>query len=374
MTNNEIDVVKFANIPTPSFENEKNNYSTIYVSYGDNNIFPQELLNYSDKSVTHSSCLRLIRLAIAGQGFTTDNEKATEFLKNLDFETDNSTLLEKISSSMSIFDGFALEVIWNKKGDKLVEIHFIPFENLRADKPDRYGNVLFYFYNSNWENNSTSEKISRFDPLLSKDFPKQILYIAKTNPKSICYPVPNYNSAINFIANEYQLSKHYLSCSVNGFTPSALITFIGNPTPDERIKNKNMFDRNFSGTENAGKYILNYVDNIEEKPVIDTIQTNNVVDLYLNSSNESKNAIITAHGITSPALLSINDGNSSIFSNGEELKTAWNLFYKVTINSYQTLIEKSMNIILKYSGFPDSNYKIIPFSPLDSNDNETVTE
>ncbi len=74
--------------------------------------------------------------------------------------------------------------------------------------------------------------------------------------------------------------------------------------------------------------------------------------------------IITAHGVTSPALIAINDGNSSIFSSGEELKTAWDVFQANTIDSYQQSVEYGINLILEGAGFPNENFKIVPFSLL----------
>src|SRR6478735_3977256 len=369
--NNNIDIINFANVQTPSFLKENLKNGKKYVNYGEDNFFPDQLLEYSDKSVTHSSCLKLIKLAIGGEGYEVQNEDTKLFLESLDFETDNTSLLENIADSLAIFDGFAFEIIWNKKGDKIVEIHLIPFQNLRAGHPDRYGNVLFYYYNSNWEMYPNSwEEISTFDPKLSRKNPKQILYCYRKSSKSLCYPIPNYNSSINYIVNEYELSKHYLSTSVNNFSPSSLISFIGNFSNEERQMIKNKFDNNFVGSEKSGKHILNFIESIENKTIIEPIQTNNVVDLYINSSQESKNQIITANGVTSPSLISIQDGNS-IFGNGDEMLMAWNLFQKVTINSYQKMIEKYMNLILKYAGFNDV-YSIIKFSPIDQNTNTNV--
>jgi len=360
----KLDKVELSNIRLPNMVEERSFNGRPYVYYGENNLFPQELIFFSDKSVTHAACLELIKTSIGGEGFTTTPE-ATSFLESQDFEVSNTTLLEKISSSMAIFNGYALEVIWNKKGDKIVKINILPFENIRCGIPDRYGKVSSYFYNSDWDKNSTLyEEIMAFDPLKSKEFPKQLLYMSFNNPNSLCYPIPKYVSSINYIACEYELGKHHLSSAVNSFLPSAMITFIGNPTDDERILNKRMFERTFVGAEATSKVILNYVDSLEQKAIIDQFSANGVVDQYINTSIECRNNIITSNGILSPALLAIADGNQSIFSNGEELKTVWDIFYRTKIRSYQILVEKGMNIVLKYSGFPDSNYKITPYSPV----------
>ena len=174
--------MEFANIQTPNFIQESYNLGRGYVNFGWNNLFPQELMLYSDKSTTHSACLNLIQMSIAGEGFTTLTPEAKSFLELQDYETSNSTILEKISSAMSVFDGSSLEVIWNKTGKQIIEIHYIPYENLRAGTPDRYGNVSQYFYNCNWEHKPTNyEIIPAFNPSIAREFPKQILYFGLEN-------------------------------------------------------------------------------------------------------------------------------------------------------------------------------------------------
>ena len=164
---------------------------------------------------------------------------------------------------MSLFEGFAIEVIYNRKGNAIAEMHILPFENVRAGKTDRYGNVDCYYYNTEWERKPTSyETIPAFNPKKvmkanKLDQPKQLLYIAMPSNLSQTYPVPSYSSAINYIATEYELSKHTLSSVVNNFLPSSLITFIGNPTTEERALNKKLFTNNFTGSEASAKIIIN---------------------------------------------------------------------------------------------------------------------
>ncbi len=357
-----VDKIQFSNIKVPSITKEKLDNGKEYVDYGDNNLFPQELSFFSNKSTTHAACLELIKLSIAGKGYTATPE-AEAFLKSLDFETSNSSLLEKISMSMALYNGFALEVIWNVKGDKIVECYMLPFENIRVGHPDRYGNSNCYYYSCNWENTNEYETIPGFNPKFSKKFPKQLLYIAKPSNQSLVYPTPNYVTAINYIATEYELSKHYLTAAGNSFLPSCMITFMGIPTDEERRKYKKNFESMFVGSESVDKILFTYVDSPEKKPIIDVLQPNNAVDHFMNTSIECKNNIITGNGITSPALVAISDSNQSIFSNGDELKAAWDNFYKVKIQSYHSLIERSMNLVLKYAGFPDAGYNITPFTP-----------
>lgn len=368
-----MDSINFAHVEIPSFCSEKINGKS-YINYGHNNLFPQELIEFTKKSITHASCLKLIQMAISGEGFTTNTPQAKEFLDRIDFETSNSTLLEKQGMSMSVFDGFPIEVIWSKTGSTIVELHHLPFENVRAGDKDKYGNVLNYYYNTDWFGTPNDfEIIPAFDPLKTKQSKKQLLYVSLPNVASDVYPLPTYTTALDYIASEFELSKHNLSATHNSFLPSSLITFFGEPTTEQRAENKLLFKRNFQGSENVGKFIINYARNAESKLQIDTIQNNNAIDYFINSAQDSKERICTSHSIISPALIAIMDNSSSIFSNGEELKTAWDVFNNTKIKNYQRLIEKMMNMLLKYAGFPNENYKIIPFnivSPQENNNSD----
>jgi hypothetical protein len=362
----KLDKIELAQIKLPNFNRENINTGTDHIEYGDDNKFPQDLLFLSNNSVTHAACLNLKTNALGGLGFETTSSKAKAFLDSFDFETDGSTILQKVAASMAIFEGFSIEVVWNKKGDKIASIQFIDFEKLRACKPDpedRSGRVKFYKYNNDWVNYPTKYTIlAAFDPALSKDFPNQILYAYNYNPISKFYPVPRYTSAINYVYNEFELGKHHLSATINSFLPSALITFIGNPSPDERDRNSKLFLKHNTGSENTSKLIINYAEDATYKPQIDVIANNNAVDYHINSEQTSKQKIVTAHNIVSPALIADSDSNTSLFSNGEELKAIWDVFYSTYIQKQQTLIEKNFNIILKYAGFKNESFKIIPFT------------
>jgi len=367
MSNNKLEVINFANIETPNFSNEISKYSNLdYVKYGSDNLFPNKILEFENKSTTHKACLKLLTISISGKGFDSSvlSSEALSFLENSDYETSNSTILEKIANSLAIFNGFCLETIFDK-GGRIIEMNFLPFQNVRASKPDKYGEVNQYFYNSNWEKHPNDyEVIQAFGtiPIDSKNKnykrTKELLYISVYNPQSLVYPKPSYDASLNYICVENELSKHHLSSTVNNFLPSSIISIFGNYTDEQKEEYARGMRKEYNGSETNGKMIIAFPENAELAPKIETISASNLVDVYLNTSEEAKNNIITSHGITSPALIGISSNNSSIFSNGEELSTAWNVFYNTTIENYHTLIEKNMNLILKYAGYPNDKYMI----------------
>ncbi len=232
-----------ANVPQPNFVNERQSSGTIYKPYGDDNLFPQRLLEYYNKSVTHKSCINLVSKSIAGKGWTVTSDGAREFLSKLDYQTSKTTMLKKIATSQAINNGFALHVIYNK-GGKSEKVYYVPFEMVRASEElDENGEPLFYLYNPNWEQRPNESKEIKPFGYKPKDLDgkeikytatEEILYMAEFNPASLYYPTPSYDTVLNYIALEYELGKFHLSTAMNGFLPSHLITIIGSATEEKK--------------------------------------------------------------------------------------------------------------------------------------------
>lgn len=372
--NNNVISVKMANIEVPSFNQaDQFNTYTDYIKYGDNNLFPNEIIKFENKSVTHKACLNLIKTSINGLGYNKEilSPDALKFLEKVDYETPNSDFLEKVSSIFSVLNGFAIEVIFDKSGLKIYSINYLPFENVRAGKTDKYGKVNTYFYSTDWTKYNNYETIQAYGtiPVDKEGYPlkkykrtRELLYISIPNNQSLVYPNPSYDSALNWIALENELSKHHLSACVNNFLPSAMVTIFGNCTPEEQTKIGKQFSDAQTGSENSGKLIILFSESPEMKSAnVDILGASNIVDIYLNTSIEAKNNIITAHSI--PHILISTNESSSIFSNGTEFQNAWQNFQDTKIKYYQQRIQNAMNIILKDAGFINDKYEILPFVP-----------
>lgn len=368
----QFEQIKLSNIITPCFTEDLKR-SGKFVTYGKSNLYPQNILNYYSKSVTHKACIDFKSMCIAGSGYTGVSDNAKTFLNTIDYETSNSTIVEKIAMDLTIFNGFALEVLFDSN-QKITSIESYPFQRFRAEKPDSRGNVKNYYYNYDWKGYPRSYEVIRAFgelPENAKDEKgnkivrsKEVLYISAPNPLSDVYPIPCYEAGLPAIETEFNLSKHHLSCTINNFLPSQMITFIGDYNVEEMDETTEAFKNSYTGEENTAKVFINYAKTVEQKPVVDNIQPANIVDVYDLTSMKAKQEIITANQITSPALLAISDGNSSIFGSSDELINQYNVFSNTVVKKYQKIIEKNMNLLLKYAGFENENFTIIPFDPL----------
>jgi hypothetical protein len=72
---------------------------------------------------------------------------------------------------------------------------------------------------------------------------------------------------------EEEISNYHLNNILNGLAPSMLINFNnGTPNAEERQNLENRIYSKFSGSSNAGKFILAFNDNAESQATIEPIQ------------------------------------------------------------------------------------------------------
>ena len=112
----------------------------------------------------------------------------------------------------------------------------------------------------------------------------------------------------------------------------------GVPAPEERETIENMIASKFTGTRNAGRFMLSFNDDAVNKPTIDTIQIDNLHEKFQYVADYAQDRILVSHRIVSPLLFGIRTANNGFSSQSEEMKTAYSIFQTMTIQPYQNLI------------------------------------
>jgi hypothetical protein len=69
---------------------------------------------------------------------TEDIARANDYLNNINAYEDFETLKTKIAQDLELFDGFALEIIWNKAKTSIAEMYHLPFQNVRIGLEGNY--------------------------------------------------------------------------------------------------------------------------------------------------------------------------------------------------------------------------------------------
>ena len=146
----------------------------------------------------------------------------------------------------------------------------------------------------------------------------------------------------------------------------------GTPNAEERQALENRIYSKFSGSSNAGKFILAFNDNPESAATIEPIQLSEAHQQYQFLSDESSKKVMVAHRVVSPMLLGIKD-NSGLGNNADELKTASTLMDNTVIRPFQTLLIDAFDCILAYNQMSLKLY-FKTLQPLEFTDLENVED
>jgi hypothetical protein len=369
----EIKSLNLAN-QNPNFSNivirETTNNYTKYIPWTDNNNFPNMLLDLSTKSTTHQSMLNVKNNGIQGDGWESVNEKTYKSI----FESQRGTdFLSLIASDLSIFDSFAIQIVWSRDGSRIAKVYHIPVHKVRianktVELENNEGenfNVKGYYYSDKWGINNSQ---TQFYPELNNDeefrkqYPSQILYCRLPNSISQYYAIPSYISAINLISLEEELGIIYYSTTKNAAIPANIFSLPGKPeTEEEKDAIYSEFNKAFGGADNAGRFMVMFTDpDSQVMPEINKLETGIDDQMFSHYSEEARQKIITAHNATSPVLAGVPKAGS-IGGDGKEIEIAWKIFNKMVISKYHRLIEDTVNEIFQYNDL-EQDYKIKKFT------------
>lgn len=317
-----------------------------YVYFGDDNLYPQKLIELYDSSAMHHTAVQAIKDGIIGEGL---NLIGGEYV-NSQGETINE-VFEKIALDYALYAGYAVNVIWNKEGTRIAEIYHLPFANVRSGKMDEEDKVLEYFYSSDWSNVRKYKPVAyrSFDPTDNKkDNASQIYFCKSYTPGNDYYPLPDYQGAVNDIDLDARVSRFHNANISNGLAPSMFVQFRnGVPHPDERRDIYREIEQTFSGEDNAGRFFLAFSEPGKELEVTPIENAND--DYYITLEQRISSRILTAHRITSPLLLGIKDA-AGFSSNADEIKVAYAHFEGTVIEPKRKKILSTFGYILKLHG------------------------
>ena len=353
-------------IPKVVESNNKN-----WIDYGSDNNYFGELIERYLGSPTNSRCINGISDMIYGRGLdaTNSKEKPESFgeMKTLLQDSD----VRKITADLKMLGQASVQVIYKARKKEIASLQHFPMETLRAEK-SKNGKIEAYYYFHDWNNLKPSDKPKRIPTFGNGGKTEKIeLYIIKPYKAGFYYYSPvDYQGCLQYAALEEEVSNYHLSNIQNGLQPSMLINFnngIPNDETQELIERK-IYDK-FSGSSNAGRFILAFNEESANQSNIEPINLPDAHAQYDFLSKESREKIMIGHGIVSPILLGIKD-NTGFGNNAEELRTASILMDNMVIRPFQQLLIDSFKELLSYNGIYLDLYFItlqpIEFTELDN--------
>tara|TARA_R110002050_G_scaffold299412_1_gene464943 strand:+ start:700 stop:2547 length:1848 start_codon:yes stop_codon:yes gene_type:complete len=348
-SNSKVSFVNLSSYTSPQIVETKNKE---WVEFGADNNYFQFLIDRANGSATSSACITGISQMIYGRGLdATDSSKRPEqYARMLSlFKKDD---VRRFAYDLKLSGQCAIQVIYSKDRKSIAKVEHLPIETLRAEKCGAEDKkVQAYYYHPDWVNIKPSEKPLRIPAFGISNTPQpiEILYVKPYEAGMYYYSTPDYQGGLQYAELEEEVSNYHLNNIMNGLAPSMLINF-NNGVPDEEKQTlvENKIKAKFSGSSNAGKFILAFNDDKESAADINPVQLSDAHNQYQFLSEESQKKIMISHRIVSPMLLGIKD-SSGFGNNAEELETATILMQNTVIIPFQELLTDAFDKILAFN-------------------------
>jgi hypothetical protein len=312
---------------------EKENRSG-WIDYGQNNLFPQHLINLYQNSPIHNALVNSISYMIEGQGTGTILDNA----------------LQGIAFDLKLQGAFVAEVIWSMDFTRVVQINHLPFENCRLAYDREEDDITGIFYSKDWANTRSKrgkpEFIPAFNPSIAQEQPRQVIYAHGMSAGSVYYPKPDYFGALNYVELSYQMGLYHVNNILNGLFPSFIINFLnGIPQKEEREAIRREWETRLSGASNAGKFLMTFNEDPTRAPQIEAFPLSDADKQYQFLSEETAKQIMVGHRVVSPLIHGIRD-TTGFGSNKDEMLVGLEIFNSQVIRPYQRIIEEVFTPIL----------------------------
>lgn len=325
-----------------------------YLNWGVDNKFPEYLWSMYLNSATLQSIINGTVDFITGNGIIVNG--LPEVI-NSDGET-LEEVISKISLDYMIYGGFAFNIIENGEGNPN-EIYWMNVGDCRLDEDETK-----IFYCNKWNKYGVKPiEYPLFDP---KKRQKSSVYYFKGHISRGVYPIPTYNGALAAIETSTEIGKFHLNNILNNMAPSAIISFNnGVPTDEEKKQIEKKMKDKFSGTENAGRFMLIFNNDKEHDVTITRLSEDNMDQKFQTLNSNTKQEIFTAFR-AQPMLFGMLPDNTAF--NKNEFLEAFELYNRCTVKPLQRDIKKAFKYI-----YGRDVIEFIPFS-LDDNQINTVKD
>ncbi|HEY3404035.1 MAG TPA: hypothetical protein VGK59_11645 [Ohtaekwangia sp.] len=360
-----------------------------YLPYFDgNDNFPLKWHQAISESPSATSCVSTIQDFLEGSGFSDDQ------LENRIVNAKGETFFQvhqKVSKDFGEFEGFYILLKFNAVA-QVTEFEHLAFENCRLGRPDSNGlisEILYnpYFGTADFQTLKSSDTrfYNTYNPagvkqqILEKGakFQGQVLFVGTTTALSRFYPMPEATAALKWMKIETGVSDYHEDNINNGFLQPFMLIMKGNPNepsqnpaydgqPEgERITKGQEFDQmvaeNFMGAKRVGNMWVHWIENLEDKPEVLAMPSNNSGDLFLAVDTQATKKITIAFKV--PAILAnINEG-VSLGGDGNTVRVAVKLMQQRSVKKQRVLTD-TYSLILKAMDKPYVDPVVItPYNP-----------
>ena len=342
-------------------EDTKTRYSWVPVGIIGPDDYFQNITDSFTTSTTNAACVEGVADLIYGKGLYS---KRPEFQTVLDRIIPQEEI-KRLSFDLKLYGNAALQVYWDDSHTKIIKFYHVPVQNIRAEKLYDNPKIQNYYYCTDWADHKAQRNKKLIPAFGTSNEKMELLYVKNYTPGKYYYSLPDWISALQFSYVEAELSNLHINNIENGFLPLVMVNFNnGIPAPEERDTIEDLIEAKFTGTRNAGRFMISFNDDLERKPTIETVQIDNLHEKFQYVSEYAQDRILVAHRITSPLLFGIRTANNGFSSQSEEMKTAFSILQTMTIQPFQNIIIGALTTALVDGGYEDTQLYFDQLTPL----------
>ena len=350
---NRLSIVNFGAQKVPDFKEQRGKNWIQFGTEGEwKNRYPEYLLDLYRRSAKHHAIVNSKKDYVVGQGWTVDGEglntfqlgKLEQFVRHPNQYENLDDILEKIALDYELYNGFALEVVYDQLNEKIAAIYHADFARYRSNEDG-----TCYYYSEDWsKHNPEVEKIDAFN--WQNPEGKQLLYVKGYSPGCKYYPLPTYLGSTGYIELDIEIQNYHISAVQNNFVGSSIISFFnGEPSAEEQEEIERQIKQKFTGTDNAGSIVLNFADSKDRGVEIQHLSGSDDDKRFEILNKTVQREIYAGHQVTDPALFGIKE--DGIFTSRNQLVDSFELFQNTYVNNRQQFIERVFNELAALQGF-----------------------
>lgn len=316
-----------------------------WVNYGEDNNYYQFLIERFLNSATNNAIINNICKLIYGEGlYAKDSYQKPEDWANV-ISIISQEELKKLIIDLYLLGQGSLQVHYNDKHNKVIEIFHIPQQLLRPAKCNEDGEIVTQYYSDNWQD------VKKFKP---KQFPvfgtsKEKIEILTIQPYSVgmkYFSYVDYQGALDYAVLEEKIAEYLINEVTNGFSPTTVLNFNnGQPADQEKDDITNRIMNQLTGSTGK-KLVVSFNDNEATKTTIDSVPLNDAPEHYAYLSEECRTKIMVGHNVVSPLIFGIAT-TTGFSANADELQNSFTLYENMVIKPKQQLIIDSLKKIFR---------------------------
>ena len=312
-------------------------------------------------STTTAACIEGIADLVYGKGLYSKNEEFNKILQRLIPQEET----KRVAFDLKLYGNAAYQVYWDDTHTKIKKMYHIPVQYLRAEKIYENPRIENYYYCTDWLDQRKLRDKKKIPAFGTSNEKMEVLYLKNYSPNLYYYSLPDWVSSLQFSFVEAELSNLHLNNIENGFLPMVMLNFNnGQPAPEQRETIEDLIKAKFTGTKNAGRFMLSFNDDVATKPTIDVINIDNLHEKFQYVADYAQDRILVAHRITSPLLFGIRTANNGFSSQSEEMMTAFSILQTMTITPFQNLILNTLDSALADGGYDEAELYFDQLTPL----------